>query len=118
MVVAQGQRHGKGLIVKIAHCADRDQASRYIGKDIEVARNQLPELEEDEFYWTDLIGLSAITKEGVGLGHVSRLMETGSNDVLVVKGERERLIPLLWDNVVVRIDTDKGVIVVDWDPEF
>ena len=83
-----------------------------------MARDQLPEPEEDEYYWTDLIGLTVNTLEGVKLGQVLRLIETGSNDVLVVNGERERLIPLLWDNVVIRVEIEKGIIVVDWDPDF
>ena len=118
IVLEDGQGHGKGLIVKFPECANREQASRFVGKNIEVARDQLPEPEEDEFYWTDLIGLTVNTLEGVKLGQVLRLIETGSNDVLVVNGERERLIPLLWDNVVIRVEIEKGIIVVDWDPDF
>ena len=118
VVIEHGQTHGKGLIVKLPGCEDRGQADRFVGKDIAVSRDQLPSTEEDEFYWADLIGLKVNTVEGVSLGQVSRLIETGSNDVLVVKGERERLIPLLWDSVVTQVETEKGYIVVDWDPEF
>ena len=58
------------------------------------------------------------TIEGRELGTVSHLFATGANDVLVVKGERERLIPFVRDGVVREIDLAAGAIVVDWDPEF
>ena len=73
---------------------------------------------EDEYYWTDLEGLRVENLDGVELGVVSHLFETGSNDVIVIKGDRERLIPSLKDQVVHKIDLDNGLIIVDWDPEF
>ena len=118
VVVEEGQGHGKGVIARLPECTDRQDAKRYVGTDIIVSREQLPETEEDEYYWSDLIGLKVDTVDGVTLGQVSRLMDTGSNDVLVVAGERERLVPLLWDSVVIRIETQNGLIVVDWDPDF
>ncbi len=66
----------------------------------------------------DLIGLKVVTTEGVELGKVDHLMETGANDVLVVNGERERLIPFLQPQTVTRVDLDGGLLVVEWDPDF
>ena len=79
---------------------------------------QVPVPEPGQFYWSDLLGLTVTTTEGVDLGVVERMMETGANDVLVVKGERERLIPFLMDDVVHHVDLDGGRMEVDWDPEF
>ena len=118
VAIEEGQEHGNRIIAKLPECEDRDAAGRLVGTDIAVSREQLPETDEDEYYWTDLIGLQVNTVDGVSLGQVSRLIETGSNDVLVVSGERERLVPLLWDSVVTQIETQEGVIVVDWDPDF
>jgi 16S rRNA processing protein RimM len=114
----EGRPHGKGLIARIAGCDDRDQAAALVGREIAVRRSQLPELGADEFYWSDLEGLKVLTPTGRDLGRVSRLLDTGANDVLVVKGERERLIPYLWGPVVRQVDLAAGWIVVDWDPDF
>lgn len=116
--VLSGQRHGKGLIAQLAGCDDRDQAAALIGATIAVPRAQLPPPAADEVYWADLEGVQVVTIDGVALGQVVRLFETGANDVLVVKGERERLIPLVWDSVIQQLDLDSGVMRVDWDPDF
>ena len=97
---------------------DRDQAEALAGAIIAIQREQLPELEDAEFYWADLIGLAVQTQEGVELGHVDHLFETGSNDVVVVKGDRERLIPFVMDQVIQSVDLESRLMVVDWDPEF
>jgi 16S rRNA processing protein RimM len=78
----------------------------------------LPSAGEDEYYWADLEGLRVETSEGVDLGIVDHLIETGANDVLIVRGDRERLIPFLRPSVVREIDLDASRIVVEWDPDF
>jgi len=83
-----------------------------------VPRSELPDPGPDSFYWTDLEGLTVRTVAGVELGVVDHLLETGANDVLVLKGERERLIPYVRGAVVTDVDLEQGVITVDWDPEF
>jgi 16S rRNA processing protein RimM len=119
--VIVGQRHGKGIIAQLANCPDRDTAAELIGSVIAVRREQLPAA-EDEFYWSDLRGLKVITIQGVDLGQVVNLMETGANDVLVVReaGEagRERLIPFIMHQVIREVDLEQGLLTVDWDPEF
>ncbi|QIK37662.1 ribosome maturation factor RimM [Caldichromatium japonicum] len=116
--VLEGRRQGKGLVAHLDGCHDRDQAAHLVGLEIAVWREQLPPPGPDEFYWTDLEGLSVITETGVDLGCVTRLFATGANDVLVVAGERERLIPFVWDQVILEVDCAQGLIRVDWDPEF
>jgi 16S rRNA processing protein RimM len=91
---------------------------RWIGADIRVDRALLPKPKPGEFYWIDLEGLRVRTTEGVELGTVSHLFATAANDVMVVKGERERLIPFIRDRFVTEVDIDGGTLVVDWDPEF
>lgn len=113
----QGQAHGKGVVARLAGCNDRDQAALLVGRTIEVPRSELPPPEADEYYWTDLEGLQVATLEGVELGSVDHLFETGSNDVLVVQGDRERLIPFT-AAVIQEVDMAGRRIVVDWDPEF
>ncbi len=118
LAVAEGRPHGKALVARLAEYADRDAAQKLVGCDIGVPRADLPDLGPDEFYWADLEGLRVITRDGVELGVVDRLLETGANDVLVVKGERERLIPYVWGVVVTGVDLEQGEMRVEWDPEF
>lgn len=114
----EGRRHGKGVIARIGDVTDRDQAAGLINIDIAIPRSRLPELPDEEFYWTDLEGLTVVTTTGVTLGVVSHLIETGANDVLVVRNpERERLVPYT-DAVVRTVDLATGTLTVDWDPEF
>jgi len=109
-VVKNGSERKLGLL-------DRDAAALLTHSEIRVERQDLP-ASDDSFYWADLIGLQVTTKEGVSLGLVDSLMETGANDVLVVKGDRERLVPWIEGDVVIDVDLAAGAIRVDWDPEF
>lgn len=114
-----GRAHGKTVVAKLAGCEDRDQASVWIGASIAVRRNQLSDrLDDGEFYWTDLEGLEVVTTEDVVLGKLDHLFETGANDVMVIKGDRERWVPYLWEQVVKDVDLEDRRMVVDWDPEF
>jgi len=118
MQVLDGKAHGKGVVAQLEGIVDRDQAALLLGAEVAVPRSQLPAPGEGEYYWTDLIGLQVVTTTGEDLGRVDSLLETGSNDVLVVKGERERLIPFLTPEVITEVDLAGGRIQVDWDPEF
>jgi len=118
------QRHGKGLVAKIKGCDNRDQTPAYIGCDLAIKREQLPALDDGDYYWSQLEGLRVLTVEGDFLGNVDHLFETGSNDVLVVHpatgsiDQQERLIPYLWGDVVTAVDLERGEMTVDWDKDF
>lgn len=114
----QGRRQGKGVVARLDGYTDRDQAAQLIDRDIALSKDQLPQLDKNEYYWNDLVGLQVINQDKIEFGIVERLIETGSNDVLIVKGDRERLIPYIWEQVIKSIDLDNGVIQVDWDPDF
>jgi 16S rRNA processing protein RimM len=123
--VVEWRRHNKGLIAKFENVDSRDQAEAWLHGEISVAADQLPELEDDEFYWRDLKGMQVVAKNGYNLGTISGLMETGSNDVLVVDanrndafGKTERLIPFIQDEVIIAVNKDENTIEVDWDPSF
>ncbi len=113
--VAEGQRHGKTIIARIDGYVDRDQAAELIGTEIAVPRDELPETEEDRFYWSDLEGLRVVHRDGTELGRVAYLLETGANDVMVVQGEQERLIPFVMGEVILGVDLADGRIDVDWE---
>jgi len=112
-----GRRQGKAVVARLEGCNDRDQAAELIGTDIAIPRDRLPPTQAGEYYWTDLQGLRVETLDGIDLGKVDHLFETGANDVLVAKGDRQRLIPFI-DGVIDRVDLETGLIRVDWDPEF
>ena len=116
---AKGRPQGKGLVAQLPGVDDRDAAAALVGSDIYVAREQLPPLGKDEYYWVDLEGLEVVTTEGAALGRVSHLFGTGANDVVVVRdGTRERLVPFIQGSYVRSVDLSGGRMVVDWDPEF
>ena len=122
------KHHGKGLIAKIKGVEDREQARVYCQCEIAVDKEDMPLLDDEEFYWYQLVGLSVFTEAAEGgqvlLGKVQQMMETGANDVLVVQSaqgsidRRERLIPWLPDQVIKQVDIENDRIIVDWDPEF
>ncbi|MGI9318994.1 MAG: ribosome maturation factor RimM [bacterium] len=119
------QARGKSLVACFSGIESRSEAEEIIGKSIEIQEHALPALDPGEFYWSQLIGLRVINTEGVDLGQVDHLVETGANDVLVVNevdvdsdaDAIERLLP--WTaQVVIGVDLDQGTILVDWDAEF
>ena len=116
--VLAGQLQGKSLVAQLDGVTDRDQAAALIGWSIFISQSQLPKAAAGEYYWSDLIGLKVETVEGIQLGVVESLLETGANDVVVIQGERERAIPFLQGQTVISIDLDAGKMIVDWDPEF
>ena len=116
--VEDGQRQGKTVIAKLKGIDDRDQAMLLTGAVIAIHPGQLEELGDNEYYWHQLENLRVINTEGVELGKVDHMMETGANDVMVLKGDRERLIPFTQGHAVVSVDLSAGVITVDWDPDF
>ncbi|MFQ5547252.1 MAG: ribosome maturation factor RimM [Woeseia sp.] len=115
VALEEGKPHGKSVIAKLATVDDRDAAAELVDVEVAVSREQLPETQAGEYYWTDLEGLKVVDKDGKELGQVDYLMATGANDVLVVAGDRQRLIPFVMDAVILDVDLVKGVISVDWE---
>jgi 16S rRNA processing protein RimM len=115
--VSEADFHGKVLVARLEGSDNREAAARHRGMQVAVRRDDLPESEAGEFYWVDLVGLTVINLDGVDLGAVSGLIETGANQVLQVKGERERLIPFVGP-VVREVDLAAGHIRVDWGTDY
>ncbi|MCE2571400.1 ribosome maturation factor RimM [Motilimonas eburnea] len=124
VLVTEYRRHNKTWIAKVEGFDVREDAQALVGLEILVSDDQLPEL-DDQVYWRDLMGCQVKTTAGYDLGVVADMMETGSNDVLVVKsnptdafGKKERLIPYLEEKVIIQVDIANKFIEVDWDPGF
>ena len=118
VTIVDGRKQGKGIAALLPGFEDREQAVTLVGTQIFVRRDQLPATTSDEYYWADLEGLKVKTTKGELLGRVEKLMETGANDVLVIRGNREHLVPFIHGQYVTRVDLEDGMIEVDWDPEF
>ena len=113
-----GRMMAKGLVIRLPDITDRDAAQALHGAELWITRDQLPKAKDGEYYWVDLEGLRVVNREGVELGTVSHLFETPANPILVVQGERERLIPFLMERFIDSVDFEKGEIRVDWDADF
>ena len=116
--VLEGKKTGKHLVALLENVNDRDQAESLNKRPIRVYRDQFPDLPEQEYYWTDLEGMQVVLEDGTGLGRIERMLATGANDVMVVRGEKERLIPFVIGPYVKAVNLEDGIVTVDWDPEF
>jgi len=116
--ILQGKKQGKHLVAQLEEVTDREQAESLVKRPIAVYRDQFPELPDDEFYWMDLAGLAVKLEDGTELGTIDSMLATGANDVMVVKGEKERLIPFVPGQYVKHVSLQDRLVIVDWDPEF
>lgn len=125
--VLEIRAQGKSYVACLEGVVDRNAAEILRGFEIMVPKSALPALDHGEFYWDDLVGCRVTTRDGEGnildLGNVNYLLETGANDVLVVRAsessidDRERLIPYIVDNVITKVDLDAAVIEISWHPD-
>ncbi|MEO8365993.1 MAG: ribosome maturation factor RimM [Pseudoxanthomonas sp.] len=115
---ARGKQSGKHLVASFPGIDDRNLVEAMRGTDIYVLRSALPPPKAGEFYWIDLEGFRVVTVDGIDFGTVSHLFSTGSNDVLSISGDRERMVPFVEPDFVKSVDFEAGLITVDWDPEF
>jgi len=104
---------GKNILLKLDKTSDRESASKYINSDLVINRANLPELPDGRYYWNDLEGMQVKNIHGNSLGTISHMIETGSNDVIVLSDER--LIPFVLDDVVKEVDLKNRTIIVEWD---
>lgn len=108
----------KSIIVQIEGYPGRDSAAHLTNVEIAVQKDQLKELEPGEYYWHQLIGMNVINQKGESFGKVIEIIPTGSNDVLVVEGDKKHFIPYLLGQFILDIDANQQVITVEWDLDF
>jgi len=120
----KGKTQGKGVIALFKDFEDRNLAESLIGYEIWIDEERLPTLDEGEFYWNQLENLQVVNQSGAVLGKVDHLMETGANDVLVVKptpesiDDRERLVPFVEGEIVKDVNLESAIIVVSWASDY
>lgn len=117
IAVAEARVQGRSVAARLEGCEDRDAAAALRGKTVAVPRQALPQTQSGEYYWADLIGLAVVNGEAQALGSIAGILQTGANDVLVVEGSRERLIPFIAE-VIRDVDLASGVVRVEWDAEY
>lgn len=113
-VTVQGVRFSKDrVIVKFKEFDNINQVEPFKKQNLYVTRENAIPLEEGEYYVKDLIGLSVISDEGEVLGTLKDVLETGANDVYVVKrqSQKDLLLPKI-DDCVLSVDLDKGEVLV------
>ncbi|EDQ00600.1 ribosome maturation factor RimM [Shewanella benthica] len=123
--VLQWRFQGKAVVASLEGVETRDQAQILTNCEIAVTPQQMKTLPEDEFYWRDLIGCEVVNTKGYNMGKVQEIVETGSNDVLLVKanakdgfGKAERMIPFVTEQFIIEVNLAEKQITVDWDPDF
>jgi 16S rRNA processing protein RimM len=122
----QARLHGDELVAQLVGIVDKDAAEALKGAVVQISRKYFPALDDNEYYWLDLIGLSVDNLQGEHLGTVSGLMESGAHPILrvavpdvpgVEKRQNERLIPFV-DQFVKTVDQTAKVITVDWGLDY
>lgn len=109
---------GKLILAQLEGYNEREQVAQLTNKEIVVSRHQLPQLEQGEYYWHELLGMQVINEHSILLGVVKKILPTGSNDVLVIEGSKRYLIPYLPGQFIFKVDLSKRIIHVDWEVDF
>ncbi len=113
----EGRVHRNALVAHIDGFGDRDEAAAIRGWQVAIPRSALPPAPAGQYYWSDLVGLCVVNCQGEDLGRVAEIFSTGANDVVVVRGERERLIPFI-EPVLVKVELARARLVVDWGADY
>ncbi len=113
--------HKKGLRLKLPNLDDRTAVESLVGMDILIRADQLPDAGDDQYYWHQLVGLTVIDQHQNVLGQISKMLETGANDVMMVSPEGsdagiedQLLIPYVLGQYVTSVDLQQGQLHVDW----
>jgi 16S rRNA processing protein RimM len=114
----QSKKNGKLIVAKLSGIDDKETAQTFIGKNIEIESQQLADLNNQQFYWRDLVGLNVSNKQGIDFGSIKSMLETGANDVMIIKGsnkgDKERLVPFIMEKTVIEVSLENGTVLVDW----
>lgn len=108
----------KNIIAQVKGFETTELAAALTNADIAIAREDLANLPDGEYYWHELIGMTVTNLQGIQLGKISAILPTGSNDVLVIEGEKRHLVPYLLNQFVMQIDREQQQMTVDWDVDF
>jgi len=126
--VRNAKSHSGDVTATLVDVTDRETAEALKGATVQVSRADFPELPEDEYYWTDLIGLDTVNLQGESLGKVTDMMHNGAQSILRITPEAdpnaapdakapERLVPFV-DQYVKTVDLQARLITLDWGLDY
>lgn len=114
----EGKIVGDELQIKFKGIDDRDVAMQLRGYTIEISREEFAPVDEDEYYWADLIGMCVHNQDNEALGTVQNLMQTGAHDILVIDGiHGQKLIPFI-EHYILSVNLDARLIIADWGLDY
>lgn len=120
--VYSSRNHSGTILLELVGLSDRELVLSLKSAEILVSRKSFPSLGQDEFYWSDLIGLLVINQHQEVFGKVTELMENGVQSVLVIEDDvrKQRLIPFVAPFIVEVFlqGTEQPKIVVDWESDW
>ena len=123
--VQEWKKHNKGLVCRLKDVTEREIAEKLTNSKIFIKALQLDDLQDNEYYWRDLIGCQVFNLDNYNMGTVTSLIETGSSDVLEIQANAndafqisQRLIPMVMETFIIKIDKQEKTIIVDWSPNF
>ena len=114
--IEKGRKQNNKIVVKLEKIDDRNTAESLINSKIQILRSDLPKLPNENYYWSDLVGLSVLNSEEKVIGKIESLIETGANDVMVIitlKDERI-LIPFVMHEIIKEVNVELNYIKIDW----
>lgn len=124
--VRTAKMHGGDVVATLVDLRDRNEAEALKGAAVQVSRSEFPKLEEDEYYWSDLIGLDVVNLEGEALGKVTDMMHNGAQSILRIAPAdagapdakvSERLVPFV-EHFVKKVDLGAKLITLDWGLDY
>ena len=102
------------LILRLKGIESIEDVQPLVGKEILIEKDFLPDLEEDEYYWVDLVGMEVETEGGKKLGTLKEIFSTGANDVYVVEGRRGEIFLPATQEVITSVDRLQKVMKARW----
>ena len=105
------RKHGERYLLELKGCTSLEAAEAWRSAEVRVAAENAPALPDGTYFHWQILGLTVITDEGRVLGQVAEILATGANDVYLVRGEREVLLPATRE-VVLQVDPAAGQMIV------
>ena len=117
--IERGRKHHNKIIVKLEKIDDRTTAESLINSKILILRSDLPKLSNENYYWSDLVGLSVLSSEEEVIGKIESLIATGANDVMVINTSKDErvLVPFVMHEIIKEVNVELNYIKIDWSIE-
>ena len=117
--IEQGRKQNNKIVVKLEKIDDRNTAESLINSKIQIQRSDLPKLSNENYYWSDLVGLSVLSSEEKVIGKIESLIETGANDVMVINALKDEriLVPFVMHEIIKEVNVELNYIKIDWSIE-